>query len=122
MSILRHARLHDERRLRAALRRGASGIFLLGALFAPPAPAQSYHYVGQFGTANLSCPSSVSVDPTSHNVFVGDLTNEQIVVFSPSRAYVSEFGSQGTGDGQFGAELDAIAFDPGTQHILVTDR
>jgi hypothetical protein len=95
---------------------------VIGIVVADAASAQSYHYVGEFGSANLTCPTSVGVDPTSHNVFVGDLTNGHIVEFSPSRAYVSEFGGQGSGNGQFGGELDGITFDPSTQHIFVTDR
>jgi len=97
-------------------------VYTVTLILADSAMAQSYSYVSQFGTANLSCPYSVSVDPTSHNVFVGDILGNHIVVFSPSRAYITQFGGTGSGNGQFGGEMDGIAFDPATQHVLVTDR
>ncbi len=101
------------------IRLGAACAALLG-IIATPGLAQTY--VSDFGSGHLSCPISVGVDPISHNIFVGNYGNDHIVIFDSNRTYVSEFGGQGTGDGQFGSELDAITFDPATHHVFVSDR
>src|SRR5918998_1163259 len=50
---------------------------------------------GQFGS-----PFGIAVDP-SGNVYVADTNNNRIQKFTSNGGFVTKWGTQGTGDGQF---------------------
>jgi len=50
--------------------------------------------------ASLSEPIAVAVDP-SNNIWVADRAVDRVVEYSPERKFVREFGSEGSGEGQF---------------------
>jgi DNA-binding beta-propeller fold protein YncE len=103
---------------------------LAGALGAGSAAATSdYVYVSQFGsygsgngqfigpTYNLNW---VSYDPINEDILVADSGNNRVQVFSPSGAYLRQFGTQGNGNGQFNG-IGGIAVDPQSHEIVVAD-
>lgn len=88
-----------------------------------------YAYLRQFGsygsgngqfvgpTYNLNF---VAVDPSTHNILVEDGGNSRVEIFSSDGTYLRQFGSQGTGNGQFEG-VSGIAVDPLTHNIVVGD-
>lgn len=89
----------------ALFRRKSDGTFEKIATLAPP---------DGFGTAN---GIAVAADGT---VFVVDSGKHRVVRFSSSYDYISTFGSQGNGNGQFNLPT-AIAYDRSARQILVVD-
>ena len=75
---------------------------------------------GQFGeNTNWSGPSDIAVNRQG-NVYVADVANYRIEKFDANGNFLSQWGSQGTGDGQF---LDAGAITVDQQgYIYVTDN
>jgi len=71
-------------------------------------------------TDSLITAWDVDVDD-SGNIYVTDITNNQIQVFDSSRILINSFGSQGTADGQFDFP-NGIAYDDVNDRIIVTDR
>jgi len=94
-----------------------------GAALAAPAAAQTYQYLGTFGTSGpglLAYPNSVHIDQGTHRVFVSDAGHNRIVIYDTSGNYVGAFGSYGTADGQL--EYPAsIEVDPSTHAVIVAD-
>jgi len=64
-------------------------------------------------------PNAVAVD-TSGNIWVGDSGNDRVVEFNSNRKYIQQFGSQGSGAGQFNG-IGGIAYDPVSGDVYVTD-
>jgi DNA-binding beta-propeller fold protein YncE len=62
----------------------------------------------------------VAVDPSSSDVYVVDTTNNRVEEFDSSGAYLSQFGSYGSGDGQF-ADPYGVAVDPSSSDVYVAD-
>lgn len=54
---------------------------------------------GQF--QSLNGPTNVAVDPTGGLVYVTDVGNDRVQVFTPSGAFVRAWGSRGTARGEF---------------------
>ncbi|HEY2345740.1 MAG TPA: hypothetical protein VGH80_07645 [Xanthomonadaceae bacterium] len=85
-------------------------------------------YLRQFGTPGIkdgqfSTPSGIAIDPVSRDIVVGDNRNVfwgRIQIFDSHGRYLRQFGTQGQGDGQFGA-IAGIAIDPTRRDILVSD-
>jgi beta-lactam-binding protein with PASTA domain len=75
---------------------------------------------GQFTFDNLVGFPGVAVDPATENIFVTDTGNNRVQVFNSSGVYLSQFGTFGTGNGQFSA-ASGIAIDPVSHNILVAD-
>ena len=78
-------------------------------------------YVRQFGKkgegeGEFGRPVSIAID--SHNlVYVGELENDRISIFSTDGDFINSFGSRGIGPVQFNGPY-GIAVDPnGTVHI-----
>ncbi|HEX5610430.1 MAG TPA: hypothetical protein VFX45_10110 [Solirubrobacterales bacterium] len=67
------------------------------------APSPSVSITGGTGENHVTAPADVEVDPASGNILVADLGNNRIETFDSSRAFVSKFGSAGSGNGQFSA-------------------
>ena len=113
------AALKDPRRSRLV----AGCLLALAALVVLPASAQTYRYLGDFGTTGagtLNFPNDVQIDPVSHNILVSDAGHNRVVVFNPSGAYLNAFGSAGSGDGQFNYPV-GIGIDPTTHDVFVAD-
>ena len=80
---------------------------------------------GQFSGPSLFGPQGVAVD-LSGNVYVTDWGNHRVEKFTSSGSYVSQWGSAGSGNGQFGGPLandgpQGIAVDS-SGNAYVTDR
>jgi DNA-binding beta-propeller fold protein YncE len=54
-------------------------------------------------------------------VAIGDTNNHRIQIFSNDGAYLSSFGIDGAGDGEFNS-ISGVAVDPLTNYIYVVDR
>jgi hypothetical protein len=59
------------------------------------------------GNGQLSGPKDLAVD-SSGNIWVADPGNTRVQEFNSSGSYLSQFGSAGTGNGQFNG-LNGIA-------------
>jgi outer membrane protein assembly factor BamB len=59
----------------------------------------------------------VAVAP-SGQVYVDDTTNHRVQVFRPDGTFVSQFGSFGTGDGQFGSAEEIVVGRDGSVYLL----
>jgi DNA-binding beta-propeller fold protein YncE len=67
----------------------------------------------------FNSPTAVAVDP-SGNIWVADSGNDRVVEFNSNREYVQQFGSVGSGAGQFNG-IGGIAYDPVSNEVYVTD-
>jgi hypothetical protein len=63
----------------------------------------------------------VAIDPVTENILVADWGNNRVQIFSSTGVYLSQFGTQGAGNGQFGYGPSGIAVDPATRNIVVMD-
>jgi sugar lactone lactonase YvrE len=83
------------------------------------------NYVTTIGTSKLASGNGDMIDPqdvaidSSGNIWVVDLGNSRVQEFSSSGIYLSQFGSYGTGPGQF-TYINDIAFDS-SGNIYVTN-
>lgn len=62
-------------------------------------------YISQFGSAGsgagqFSFPSGVVYNPINGNLYVSEVGNDRVQVFTTSGTYISQFGSPGSGNGQ----------------------
>jgi DNA-binding beta-propeller fold protein YncE len=79
----------------------------VGALACSSAPAlalESHVFSSSFGGSGadaLSDPQGVAIDQGTGDVYVVDSANDRVEIFSATGAFVSAFGSKGTGNGQF---------------------
>jgi hypothetical protein len=64
-------------------------------------------------------PTGIGFDP-SGNIWLSDQSGYQIVEYNSSGNYVASFGSQGAGNGQFGANVSNLAVDA-SGNIFVAD-
>ena len=62
----------------------------------------------------------MAIDPSTHNIFVSDRNNHRIQIFDSTGAYIGQFGSFGTGPGQFNQPV-GIAIDPISLYLVVAD-
>ncbi len=103
-------------RLTAALAFLANAALL--ALFAPAAFASEKHeFEKSFNGApehTLSSPQGVAIDQKTGDLYVVDKTKDQVEVFSDTGTFVSVFGSEGTGNGQFKAPTEVAVDNSGT--------
>ncbi len=92
------------------------------------AQASGLTYLSQFGgpgsgPGQFESPAAVAVNTATGDVYVTDIVNDVVEVFSASGSYLSEFGGPGTfppGNGQFDQPI-AIAVDPGSGDVYVLD-
>ncbi len=78
----------------------------------------SYGVYGS-GDGEMQFPTGVAVD-ASGNVYVTDAENYRIQKFSNTGTYLSQFGSYGSGNGEFGGIYGSVAFDT-SGNIYVPD-
>ena len=62
-------------------------------------------YVSQFGifgsgAGQFNAPSGVVYNPVNGNLYVSDVGNDRVQIFSTTGTYISQFGSLGSGNGQ----------------------
>ena len=89
-----------------------------------------YTYITQIGTTTVSSssngefeqPNGIAID-TEGNIYIADRNNERVQKFDVSGSFVTQWGSSGSGDGQFAANNGAvdIAIDSNGD-IWVVDR
>jgi DNA-binding beta-propeller fold protein YncE len=103
---------------------------VVGALVISSAPAlalESHVFSSSFsgsGANALSDPQGVAVSQSTGEVYVVDSANDRVEIFSASGAFISAFGSKGTGNGQF-EDPTQIVVDNSTGlpgNIYVLDR
>ncbi len=58
---------------------------------------------------------------SSGNVYVADAGNQRVSEFSPTGAWIRDFGSAGTGVGQFSGDLRGVAIDQANSWVYVSD-
>jgi RHS repeat-associated protein len=75
--------------------------------------------ISGLGNGQLATPTDTAF--SGGNVYVSDYGNDRVDEFSAAGAYVSKFGSKGTGAGQFEGAHD-IATEPGSGNLYVVDR
>ena len=79
-------------------------------------------YLSQFGPITAfqlgQVPQGIAVDPVSHNVVVVDQQARAAKIFSPTGTLLTQFGSQGSGNGQF-LYPTGVAIDPTTRNVIV---
>jgi hypothetical protein len=66
--------------------------------------------LSELAPIELNAPIGVAVD-VSGSIYVTDADSDRVLQFSPSGAFVSEFGSFGSGDGRFRDPAGIAAFD-----------
>ena len=98
-------------------------ILVAASLLPAVAGAQSFVYMTQWGTegsgpGEFSPPAGVAVAPTGE-VYVTDLNNHRVQVFSGDGTHLYEWGTYGSGDGQF-MHPRGVALDGGG-NVYVTD-
>ena len=59
------------------------------------------------------------MDPSTGNVFVGDIGNQRIQVFDRTGNFITKFGTAGNGDGQFDVQRRCNELTTG--NVYVTD-
>jgi hypothetical protein len=81
------------------------------ASFAPPSNVEG----------GFSEPDAVAVDP-SGNIWVADSGHNRVLEFNEERQYVRQFGSEGTGEGQFQGILGIATNASGDVYVSGSDR
>ena len=75
---------------------------------------------GQFNWVNTAF-AGVAIDPTSENIIVSDGGNSRVQIFNSSGVFLSQFGTYGSGNGQFFFSASQVAVDPINHNIVVAD-
>jgi DNA-binding beta-propeller fold protein YncE len=104
----------------------AMALLALMATSAWAAPKQVVSTFGTAGTGNgeLGSPvGGVAVNQGTGDVYVVDAGNDRVQRFDAAGGYQGQFGTTGTGDGQFtfGGNLAGVAVDQSTGSVYVTD-
>jgi RHS repeat-associated protein len=86
-----------------------------------PSSMTTYTPIGSAGSGNgqFSTPMGMSFDPSSGLLYVADVGNHRVQSFKPEATtlkYVSQFGSLGSGEGQFSAP-QAIDYQAGNLFV-----
>jgi YD repeat-containing protein len=74
--------------------------------------------VGGAGNGQVYGPANIAF--SGGNVYISDYGNNRVDEFSASGAYISRFGSEGSGNGQFKGPFD-IATEPTSGNLYVAD-
>jgi DNA-binding beta-propeller fold protein YncE len=96
----------------------AAAVVLTAVVGAAPASA-AYQYVGQFDQG-FAAPSWTAIDPQSNDLYVVDPASSRVIKTQSSGSYITQFGSFGTGPGQFDSP-EGVAVDPSTGDVYVAD-
>ena len=70
---------------------------------------------------SLAGSEGVAIDQSDGTVYVSDQESHSVDVFSASGVFEGAFGSEGSGAGQFGAEIGYLAVNPSNGDIVVAD-
>ena len=95
-------------------------------MLATASASADYSDLGQFGSIGTGPgqwgpqTSFLAVDPNTGDVYVATSAYDQVEKFDSAGNYVSQFGSSGTGNGQF-AGANGVAVDPTTGDVYVSD-
>jgi DNA-binding beta-propeller fold protein YncE len=83
---------------------GSTLLLQIGTKFTCDTPTGACANVNETGTSHtlLNLPADIAVDPTNGDVYIADgYGNHRVVVFDRRGNYLRQFGTAGTGDGQF---------------------
>ncbi|MEN8262175.1 MAG: PKD domain-containing protein [Nitrospirota bacterium] len=73
------------------------------------------------GAGEFSKPSSIAIDGISGNIYVADMVEDVVKIYSSSGVSSGSFGTSGSGNGQFNKPV-SIAIDEIMGEIMVLDR
>lgn len=65
-------------------------------------------------------PIYLAISPSTDNIFASDYLNHRVQVFNSSGSFVGQFGTQGTGSGQFDF-ITGIAISPINGNVYIAD-
>ena len=97
---------------------------LLSMSALPLAHAETYTYVGQWGTAGtgngqLSLPMGIAID-SAGNFYVSDAGNNRIEKFSSTHTFLATWGSSGNGSSQFNLPTGCAVDSSGNLYVSDT--
>lgn len=79
-------------------------------------------YISSFGNdfwfVNMG---DIHIESTTGEMFVADTGHHRVEVFDRDGNFIREWGTVGTGEGQFQSPVD-VAFDPDTRRVYVSDQ
>lgn len=85
-----------------------------------PCPYASSSVVGRRAVGAFRFPQGIAVSAAGR-VYVADQFGRNVQVFGLDGTPRGDFGTQGTGDGQFSAGVGGLAIDPATQDVFAID-
>ena len=75
-------------------------------------------YLGQFGESEFTTPVGIGTEAVSGDLYIADCGKDEVEIFNPSGGRVSQFGSEGSGNGKFSCPTDVVATGSGELYVL----
>jgi DNA-binding beta-propeller fold protein YncE len=113
MKMLRNLQARLARTLLVLLATGGAVMATAGSASA------AYQYVGDFDQG-FNGAAWTAIDPQTKDLYVTNQLNSAVVKTEASGSYLTQFGSFGTGPGQFDTP-EGVAVDPSTGDVYVAD-
>ena len=82
----------------------------------------SWGVLGNGGGAEFSNPKAIHFDSFDQTLLISDTGNNRIARFSTSGTFFSEFGTSGTGDGEFDAPQGITTDEAGNIYVVDVDN
>ena len=85
----------------------------------PPPTATKYEFLEEFAPSEQFSNPDITIDEQTGNIYVADYFNNRVVKLDPSGDVITQWGSEGSGNGQFHNPQD-VAIDSSGK-VYVTD-